>query len=87
MVAPANRIRHLEQIELDNLGRWEDELDWEENMKRKQQKQYNPYAPWYVIAWRMVWWVPLKISRELFLLFALLGWGPRVEEELRRITR
>lgn len=86
MVAHTNRLRYLEQIELDNLGRWEDQLDWEENQVKKQ-KPFNPYAPWYVIAWRMVWWVPLKVARELFLLFVLLGWGPRVEEEIRRITR
>ena len=68
-----------------SLAELENILDWEENMK--QPYDPGPWAPWYVITWRMVWIIPLKIARELFLLFALLGWGLQIAREMRKVTR
>jgi Zn-dependent protease len=34
------------------------------------------YAPWYVIAWRLLWAIPLYVSMGLFLLFVTIVFGP-----------
>jgi hypothetical protein len=36
----------------------------------------SDYAPWYVIAWRLLWWVPLQLARFVLCTITLVGWGP-----------
>ena len=80
MVAQTNRLRHLEAEEFCEC--------WKEaTVNVKPVYDPCPYAPWYVVAWRMVWIIPLKIAREAFLLFAMMGWGREIAKKMRRITR
>jgi hypothetical protein len=35
------------------------------------------YAPWYQIAWRTLWWIPLQALRVAMVSVAFIGWGKR----------
>jgi hypothetical protein len=32
-------------------------------------------ASWYIIAWRLLWFIPLQLGRALFVISAFMGWG------------
>lgn len=33
------------------------------------------YAPWYVIAWRLIWWLPVQALRVALCITVAAGWG------------
>ena len=37
----------------------------------------SDWAPWYLIAWRVIWFVPSQVCRAAFVLTVTIGWGPR----------
>lgn len=47
-------------------------------------KRGNSLAPWYSIAWRILWWVPLVASLCLLCLFVLISHGPTAARECWR---
>jgi hypothetical protein len=40
------------------------------------------WAPWYVIAWRLLWAIPLYASMALFLLFVTVGFGTDMAKQV-----
>ncbi len=44
----------------------------------------STYEPWFVILWRLVWFIPITLTMTAFLIIAVVGWGP---EMTRRILR
>lgn len=34
------------------------------------------YAPWYLLLWRLLWWLPAYSLKILFTVVVLIGWGP-----------
>lgn len=45
------------------------------------------YAPWYVIVWRFIWFLPLQVFRFGFLAIAFIGWGRQTAMEAFEDTR
>ncbi len=39
------------------------------------KKRGNNYAPWYVILWRCVWWLPIMVSFSLAFIFITFASG------------
>lgn len=35
------------------------------------------YAPWYVIAWRLLWMIPLHLALLLYAVTVAITYGPR----------
>lgn len=43
-------------------------------------------APWYIIAWRCIWVVPLIVFRSFYVATVAIGWGPGTTSEIHRRT-
>lgn len=41
-------------------------------------------APYHVIAWRLIWWIPMLITKSLFLAVVTVGWGPKIALSINR---
>jgi hypothetical protein len=35
------------------------------------------WSPWWIIGWRMIWFLPLMVAKCIFIAVASIGWGPR----------
>jgi hypothetical protein len=44
------------------------------------------WAPWYLIVWRLIWFVPVMLARVLFVLILGIGWGPETASAAWRDT-
>ena len=58
---------------------------------KRSRMAWNPHsrfasAPWYVMAWRLLWSPVIELLRGIFLLAVLIGWGPRLTKEIERAT-
>lgn len=36
----------------------------------------------HVIAWRLLWWIPMLITKSFFLAVVAIGWGPSTAERI-----
>lgn len=43
--------------------------------KLKELWSDNYYAPVYVIAWRVIWFIPMQLARIVFCACAAMAWG------------
>lgn len=41
-------------------------------------------APIHVIAWRLLWWIPMLVTKSFFLGVVAIGWGPKVALSINR---
>lgn len=51
-------------------------------LKRLLRWPGEPYAPWWVIAWRLLWFIPYHIALVLLVACAIAAAGPRVGREI-----
>lgn len=52
-------------------------------IKRLKEFHRLPYrSPYYVIAWRLAWCVPMYTALFVAAVFAALAWGPRAAKDL-----
>lgn len=45
------------------------------------------FNPWYIIAWRLLWFLPAQALRMLFTLVVGIGFGRRAARDVWRDTR
>ena len=41
-------------------------------------------APYRVIVWRTIWWVPMLVTKSFFLGVVAIGWGPKTALAINR---
>jgi hypothetical protein len=46
------------------------------------KKPGNYYSPWYVIGWRLLWFIPWYVCKCCLVLVTCVAWGPRTAIEL-----
>ncbi len=51
------------------------------NIHWPQTPEKRHLAPWYVVGWRLIWYVPIVASGLLLLLFSCISHGPHRARE------
>lgn len=54
--------------------------------KLKEMWSDNHYAPLHVIAWRIIWFIPMQLARIVFCACAIMAWGWNTGKQAWRDT-
>jgi hypothetical protein len=45
------------------------------------------YVPWWLLSWRIFWYIPMQVFRFMYLSCCLFGWGPKIAKRMFEDTR